>query len=179
VATRAAFVLSNGNVVDTTYTQPVFFNNVPAANYKVVIRHRNHLGIMSLNVVDFSSGTGTIDFTLSATATYGSNARKDVGGGVMGMWAGNVNGDQSVRNSAKPSDASVIANAVLTYAGNTTSSPSYTGFANVYSLFDVNLDGKVYYTATPSDQAIIISNVATHPANVFGLASYVIMQQLP
>jgi hypothetical protein len=179
VATRAAFVLSNGNVVDSNYTTPVFFNNVPAGNYKVAIRHRNHLGIMSLNVVDFSSGVGTIDFTLSATATYGSNARKDVGGGVMGMWAGNVNGDQSVRNSAKPSDASAIANAVLTFAGNTTSSPSYTGFANVYSLFDVNLDGKVYYTATPSDQAIIISNVATHPANTFGLASYIIMQQLP
>lgn len=179
VASRAAFVLSNGNIVDTGYLQPVVFPDVAAANYKVSVRHRNHLGVMSLSVVDFSTGTGTVDFTLAATAAYGSHARKDLGSGVMGLWAGNVTGDQSIRYSAKPSDASAVSSAVLTHAGNTAAAPGYTGFINAYSPFDVNLDGKVFYTAAPSDRDIIVNNVNTHPANLFGLAAFVIMQQLP
>jgi hypothetical protein len=134
---------------------------------------------MTLNAIDFSAGVPTVDLTLTATTTYGSNARKDLGSGVMGLWAGNVDGDQSIRHSAKPSDASGVISAVLTHSGNTTADPGYTGFINAYSPFDVNLDGRVYYTAAPSDRAIIINNVTTHPANLFGLASYVIMQQLP
>jgi hypothetical protein len=145
----------------------------------VAIRHRNHLGIMTLNDVDFSSGMATVDFTTNATATWGNNAQKSLTGGVMGMWAGNVNGDNNVTHSAKPSDASAVATAVLTHPGNTTASPAYAGFINVYNVWDVNLDGKVLYTAAPSDQAIIVNNVKTHPANTFGLTSYIITQQLP
>ncbi|AXY72538.1 hypothetical protein D3H65_00440 [Paraflavitalea soli] len=179
VASRAAFLLANGNIVDTNYLQPVAFANVPDAGYRVAVRHRNHLGIMSMNTADFSSGVATIDFSAAATVTYGTNARKDLGGGVWGLWAGNVDGDPSIRHSAKPSDASGVVSAVLTHAGNTTADPAYTGFINAYSPFDVNLDGKVYYTAAPSDRAIIVNNVNTHPANVFKLAAFVIMQQLP
>lgn len=176
---RAGFLLSNGDIVDSSYTAPLSFYNATSANYYVVIRHRNHLGVMSANPVDFSSGLGTIDFTQSATATYGTNARKDLGGGVMALWAGNVNADQSIRHSASPSDATPVANAVLNHAGNTSQSPAYTGYTGVYSLLDVNLDGNIFYTATPSDHAIILSNVKTHPSNPFGLTSYIIREQLP
>lgn len=179
VASRAAFLLSNGDIVDTNYLQPVAFHDVPEASYRVAVRHRNHLGVMSLSVADFSTGVATIDFTGAATTVYGTNARKDLGSGVMGLWAGNVNGDQSIRYSAKPSDASEVMSAVLTHPGNTTAAPGYTGFINAYSPFDVNLDGRVYYTAAPSDRDIIISNVTTHPANLFGMAAFVILQQLP
>ena len=179
VAARAGLLLSNGNIVDTNYVQPLAFPNVPDADYRVVVRHRNHLGVMTLNAIDFNAGVPTVDFTLTGTATYGNNARKDLGSGVMGLWAGNVDGDQAIRHSAKPSDASGVISAVLTHPGNTTADPAYTGFINAYSPFDVNLDGRVYYTAVPSDRAIIVSNVTTHPANVFGLAAYVILQQLP
>lgn len=179
VASKAAFLLSNGNIVDTNYVQPVTFLHVPEADYRVVVRHRNHLGIMSLDAADFSTGVATIDFSLAATATYGNNSRKDLGSGVMGLWAGNVNGDQSIRYSAKPSDASEVQSAVLTHAGNTAADPAYTGFINAYSPFDVNLDGRVYHAASPSDRAIIVNNINTHPANVFGLAAFVILQQLP
>ena len=179
VASRAAFVLANGNIVDTSYTQPLAFFGVDPAAYHVVVRHRNHLGVMSLNTIDMSSGSGAIDFTNNTTDTWGAAAQKDLGGGVMGLWAGNVNGDSSVRHSAKPSDVSDVANAVLTHAGNASADPAYTGFINAYSPFDVNLDGRVYYTASPSDRAIIVDNIVTHPANTFGLASYIIVEQIP
>ena len=177
VASRAALLLSNGNVVDTNYTQPLAFHNVPEGNYKVAIRHRNHLGVMSLNAVDFT--TGVVDFTSSTTATWGTHPQKDLGAGIMGLWAGDVSGDKMVRHSAKPSDASAVANGVIAYPGNAGAAPSYTGFSNVYNGLDVNLDGKVYFTATPSDHDIIVNNVKTHPGNSFGLASYIIKEQLP
>ena len=179
VDTRAGILLSDGSIVDTGYAQTLSFFNAPSANYYVVVRHRNHLGVMSASPVDFSSGTGVIDFTAGSTATYGTYARKDLGGGVLGLWAGDVNGDQTIRHSASPSDVSLIANAVLTHSGNTTKSPGYTGHINVYSPFDITLDGRVYYTATPSDHAIILNNVKTHPGNPFGITSYIIKEQLP
>lgn len=179
VASRAAFVLANGNIVDTNYTQPLAFFGVDRAAYHVVVRHRNHLGVMSLNTVDMSSGSGTIDFTTNTTATWGGAAQKDLGSGVMALWAGSVNGDSSVRHSAKPSDVSAVSNAVLSHTGNATADPAYTGFINAYSPFDVNLDGRVYYTASPSDRDIILNNVVTHPANTFGLTSYIIVEQIP
>lgn len=179
LSSRAAFVLANGDVVDTNYIQPLSFYGVDPGNYLVVVRHRNHLGVMAQDPVDLTSGSAVVDFSSSSVSTYGSNARKDLGSGVMGLWAGNVNGDQSIRHSAKPSDGSEVQSAVITHAGNTTGDPAYTGFINAYSPFDVNLDGRVYYTAAPSDRAIIISNVTTHPANLFGMAAFVILQQLP
>jgi hypothetical protein len=179
VAARAGFLLANGDVVDTSFTQPLGFTGIAEGHYKVAIRHRNHLGVMTLEGVDFSSGAATVDFTNSATATWGTHAQTSLAGGVMGLWAGDVNGDQLITHSAKPSDATVVAHAVLTHEGNTSSSPDYTGFSNVYHNADVNLDGHVRYTATPSDQAIITNNVKTHPANTFGLSSFIITQQLP
>lgn len=179
VTSRAAFVLANGNIVDTNYAQPLSFFGVDAGNYIVAVRHRNHLGVMSLGAVDFSSGAASIDFSISTTATYGINAQKELGGGITGLWAGDVTGDGWIRHSAKPSDASMTANAVLTHAGNSSASPAYTGFINAYSPFDVNLDARVYYTASPSDHSIITNNVKTHPANTFGLTTFGIKQQIP
>jgi len=179
VATRAGFVLANGDVVDTSYTQPLGFTGIDNGYYKVAIRHRNHLGMMTLEGVDFSNGFATVDFTSNATATWGTHAQTTVTGGLMAMWAGDVNGDHVITHSAKPSDATVVANAVLTHAGNASASPAYTGFSNVYHVADLNLDGNIRYTATPSDQAIITNNVKTHPANTFGLTSFIITQQLP
>ncbi len=179
VDTRVGFLLSNGTVVDTGYVQPISFFNVPSANYHVVIRHRNHLGVMSAGVVDFSSGTGVIDFTLNSTATYGTHARTDLGSGVMGLWAGDVNGDGAIRHSATPSDATPVSNAVMNHENNTARSATYTGYINVYSPFDLSFDGRIYYKATPSDHAIILNNVKTHPGNTFGITSYIIKEQLP
>lgn len=179
VDTRVGFVLSNGTIVDTGYVQPISFFNAPSANYYVVIRHRNHLGVMSAGVVDFSSGTGVIDFTLNSTATYGTHARKDLGSGVMGLWAGDVNADGAIRHSATPSDATPVSNAVMNHENNTARSATYTGYINVYSPFDLSFDGRIYYKATPSDHAIILNNVKTHPGNTFGITSYIIKEQLP
>ena len=49
VATRAAFLKSDGTIVDVDGKSPVHFPALFDANYYVVVRHRNHLAIMSAN----------------------------------------------------------------------------------------------------------------------------------
>jgi hypothetical protein len=47
---RSAFVLNTGDVVDTDGTSPVAFN-LPADDYYITVKHRNHLGIISNSFV--------------------------------------------------------------------------------------------------------------------------------
>ncbi len=47
ISTRAALLQRDGDVVDTDGVSAVLFGDVPADDYYVVVRHRNHLGVMS------------------------------------------------------------------------------------------------------------------------------------
>ena len=51
VGRRAAFLTSDGTIVDTTGSSPVLFNGLSDGNYYIVIRHRNHLAVMSKDSV--------------------------------------------------------------------------------------------------------------------------------
>ena len=51
VATRAGFLKSDGTIVDTNGTSPLQFAGLGEGNYYVVVRHRNHLAIMSASAI--------------------------------------------------------------------------------------------------------------------------------
>ena len=51
VATRAAFIKSDGTIVDVDGTSTVVFSGVASGSYYVVVRHRNHLAVMSADTV--------------------------------------------------------------------------------------------------------------------------------
>jgi hypothetical protein len=151
IASRAAFVLADGTIVDTNYTQPLSFP-VAAGQYKVVIRHRNHLGIMSASAIDFSSGSGTADFTNGTTPTYTHTnaAQANLGGGISGMWGGDANGDGKVYYTSSGNDPDWILNNPLGGDPN--------GYVIAYSTGDVNMDGQVYYISTGDDADWILYN---------------------
>ncbi len=96
VAKRAAFLKSDGAIVDTDGSSPVLFTGVSAGNYYVVIRHRNHLAIMSFNAVALSGSSSLYDFTIAQAQAYGTNAMKDLGGGFFGMYTGDASADGSI-----------------------------------------------------------------------------------
>jgi Zn-dependent metalloprotease/PKD repeat protein len=57
VVRKAALLLANGSVVDIDgVTNGVRFPTVAAGNYYVVIRHRNHIDIVSNNTINLSNG---------------------------------------------------------------------------------------------------------------------------
>jgi hypothetical protein len=99
---RAGFVLANGSIVDVDGTSALKFTTMDLGNYFVVIKHRNHLGIMSGAVVALSSTSTLYNFTSAQTQAYftvGGTPMKSLAGGLFGMFAGNANGDAIINNS--------------------------------------------------------------------------------
>jgi hypothetical protein len=97
VATRAAFIKSDGSIVDLDGTSPVEFNE-DAGNFYIAIEHRNHLAVMSANPITLPNST-PYDFTTDSDKFYGEDTgAKDLGAGVWGMIAGDGNGNGQVQN---------------------------------------------------------------------------------
>ena len=165
ISQTSGFILNDGSIVAADGGNLRLKNAV--SNGHIALRHRNHLGIRTLNPIDLITPPALFNF--SNTAIFGVNPQKNFSG-VYAMWPGDVNSNNSVFDNAAPSDRGAVANAVITHPSNTGffgSGPvnSFTGFSNVYSIFDVNLDGLVYDNASPSDTGIISNTVITHPAN--------------
>ena len=98
VATKAAFIKSDGSVVELDGSSALSFSTVAAGNYFIVIFHRNHLGVMSANQVSLSSTAVTYNFTTSESKAYGTNPMFSLGNGVYGMYPGDGNADGTVSN---------------------------------------------------------------------------------
>jgi len=98
-ATQVAFVKNDGSIVNPDGTSPVKMYGVTDDNYYIVIKHRNHLAVMSATTVSLSSSSALYDFTTGSDKFYGNNSgAKDLGLGVWGMIAGDGNGNGQVQN---------------------------------------------------------------------------------
>jgi hypothetical protein len=152
IATRAALLKSDGSVVDLDGASPVGFAGVPEGNYYIVVRHRNHLAIMSAVTWALSGSSSLYDFTTSQNAAYSSDyglypPMKNLGGSKFGMYAGDVNGDGTVYYLGPGNDRG----ALLAGIGG-----SVNGMASGYISQDINLDGSAYYLGPSNDRGIIL-----------------------
>lgn len=166
VASCAALVQRDGDVVALDGTSPVSIA-IAAGTYHVALKHRNHLGAMSLNGVALSGTPATVNFAAAATAIYGTGARKSITGAFPAetLWAGDVTFNAEVKYTGGTNDRDPI----LVTVGSTT--PNNT--VNAYSTRDVNMDGTVKYTGSANDRDPILVNVgSTTPNNTR-------LQQLP
>jgi len=100
VSTRAAFVKKDGTVVDLDGTSGVKFEDVSSGDYYVVVRHRNHLDIMTASAITLNSNSALYDFTSGTDKVYGGSA-KQLESGVYGMYAGDADGNGQVQTSDK------------------------------------------------------------------------------
>lgn len=98
VAQKAAFLLNNGNLVDLDGSSPLRFYGPLYGNYYVVIKHRNHLSIMSASTQLCDISNLTYDFTTSQNQAYNSSylPMKELSNGSYGMYSGDANADGSV-----------------------------------------------------------------------------------
>jgi hypothetical protein len=97
VGRRAAFLKSDGSIVDIDGTSQVNFEYLIEGNYYLVIRHRNHLAVMSANLISLSSTSSQLyDFSIAQTQAYGTNAMKDLGGGYYGTYVADGNKDGGI-----------------------------------------------------------------------------------
>lgn len=92
--TRSALIQRDGDVVGTDGRSPVFFNAVASGNYHVAMRHRNHLGAMTATAR--SLGTSVDSHNFSTSASFGTNAQKEVASGIFALWACDVDNSGTI-----------------------------------------------------------------------------------
>lgn len=161
LATRSALLQRDGDVVDVDGVSPVSLS-AGAGNYRVAVRHRNHLGCMTASAVSLSSTPATLDFSAAATSTYGTAARKSIAGAfpTQALWAGDVTFNGQVKYTGSGNDRDPILITVGSSAPNNVVTGTYSGR-------DVNLNGEVKYTGSGNDRDPILVNVGgTAPNNV-------------
>ncbi|WP_298423459.1 hemagglutinin protein [uncultured Kordia sp.] len=177
VTSRSALLQRDGDVVALDGSSTLVLNVAPG-NHHVVMKHRNHLSVMSANPITLSEATTTIvNFTDSMFSTFGSNAQVQLANNVMALWTGNVNGDDIIQYSGTNPDVPSILSEVLNDSGNFLNFPTYV--VNGYNIHDINMDGKTQYTGTEPDSPLILQNILAHPGNFLNFSTYQIQEQLP
>lgn len=163
VCSRAALLQRDGDIVDVDGVSPVRFATPEGDDY-LVVRHRNHLGVMTAAPVTLGPTTTLVDLSDPAILTYGTNARRITGNLAM-LWAGNTNGDTLLKYTGMNNDRDPI----LVQLGGQI--PTNTAIG--YLLEDVTMDGVVKYTGSLNDRDMILVNIGgAVPTNFF-------IEQLP
>ena len=101
---RAAFLRSDGKLVDLDGISNVSFTDAVSAEYYLVITHRNHLPVMTNEKIILSAIPELFDLTNDTTKVFGSNSMADLGEGILGLFAGDTDGNGTV-NAADRSNA--------------------------------------------------------------------------
>jgi endonuclease I len=133
---KAAWLLSTGFMVDfTDTTRPIRFD-LPAGDYYVVVRHANHIPIMSSTKYNRGSLPSSYSFVTQSSNAYGFEPMKQVAPNSFAMYAGDAN-QSGIVNAA---DANSVFGAL-----------SLTG----YSVLDVNLSGII----SAADAGLVFDNL--------------------
>ena len=135
VATQAALLMSDGTLAAPDGSGGVPFAEVSAGDYYVVVRHRNHLPVMSAEAVALPNEAGaSYDFTSGPGQAYGDGATVALGSGSgdgeapYALWSGNyrLDGEGQVTSA----DFTPVQNGLSEGASG-------------YRLMDGTLDGEV------------------------------------
>lgn len=156
VASAAGLLQRDGDIVAADGSSALGFN-APPGNYHVVVRHRNHLPIMSAASLALVATPTTLDLRLPGTVVHVRPAphtdlpRRTVGPWST-MWAGNAAPDDRVRYTGVSNDRDPV---LIAIGG---SVPTNT-LSGQYRVEDVNLDGIVKYAGTGNDRDLILQTI--------------------
>lgn len=164
IAARSALLQRDGDVVDIDGASPLMFT-IPSGHYRIALRHRNHLGVMTADAFAFwPNATTSVDLRAGAVPLHGTSATFQANG-FHYLWAGNAVPDGSVKYTGSGNDRDVL----LQTIGGTVPTATIMGYHGA----DLNLDGIVKYTGTNNDNDLILQSIGgVVPTNTRG-------QQLP
>ena len=149
VGTRSCLLLRGGTVVDKDGTS-VPRITAPPGNYHIVVRHRNHLGVMTAQPIALGASQTTIDLSDPIVPLYGTEAMHTVSG-VRVQWQGNTLRDGELKYTGLDNDRDPI----LIRIGGTVATNVVTG----YHISDCNMDGRTKYTGLENDRDPILVNI--------------------
>ncbi|MFZ4635673.1 MAG: DUF7619 domain-containing protein [Saprospiraceae bacterium] len=157
VATRAALVQRDGDVVDVDGVSPVGFgHDLDTGSYYLAIRHRNHLGVQLGEPKFYERGAAVFTnfTTLPPEGFYAHNGLSPAQRLISGrytLWAGNGRTDFQLKYNGSNNDR----NSILSVVGLATPNNVVPG----YRLQDYNLDGVVKYNGSANDRNVLLGNV--------------------
>jgi len=100
VMSQSAFLRNDGYVLDSAGELGIVVGTTPGTTLHPVVKHRNHLCVVSSIPVAFTNRSIAYDFSANWAASHGgSNACIRLAPGVSGMIAGDANGDGLVTRS--------------------------------------------------------------------------------
>ena len=178
VATRAALLQRDGDIVAIDGQSPLNFDEVQPNDYYVVVRHRNHLGIMTSDLVTLSTTTTSVDFTDPLTSLW------DLGTSIPGrdytnmstdflnsgsdqfrvMWCGDFNADGRVKYNEPKSDLNMLFLDVIGFDTNVNQDPNFTG-AHGYFQSDKDMNGMIKFDSPNDDRIALMNTVRNYTLN--------------
>ena len=97
--TQACLLLEDGQLLDTDGFLGVVFSTLAENQaYHIVIRHRNHLDIMT-NTSILASNNMSHNFTSSSTQAFGPEQLKELPPNVYGLYAGDYTADGVIQST--------------------------------------------------------------------------------
>ncbi|WP_287603901.1 choice-of-anchor L domain-containing protein [Thiothrix sp.] len=177
VAAKATLLQRDGDVINAeTGSTNIVFRGVPPGDYYVVLRHRNHIGVMTATRLSLTETATVIDFTQPSYAVYGNNQRYLAGDKAF-LWAGDANNSNSVVGSGPGSDANIMLGSLLISPDNTLVTTHFK-MAGYYAT-DLNLDGLTVFSGPGNDLNLLFGNIMVHPLNDNSNANFVIYGAVP
>jgi len=102
VERQAAFLLEDGKIVGLDGESLLQIESDISQNLFVVVRHRNHIAVMSADPVENSNNIYAYDFTSNPSGIFeGDQSSANLGSGNWGMLASDANGNGQIDNVDK------------------------------------------------------------------------------
>jgi hypothetical protein len=188
IATRSGLLQRDGDIVDINGVSPLAFSGVLVDSCYVVIRHRNHLGVMSQKVstrtlVDFTKNSQSVyDYGTTLNNGYdytGLALKDDVVYGYRAMWAGDFDANGKIKFVNPGDDQNVLFFDVFAYPTNVMNTSNY-NFTYGYFQGDFDLNAKSKYDNPNDDKNYLFSQLLLHPLNIGLLSNFnFVIEQVP
>lgn len=95
--TKVGLLLADGSIVGTD-GGPLLFNQLTQENTHLVVRHRNHLDVMTAEPIPLE-GTIELDLTTGGSQVLGPEMLKEMGDGFFAMYAGDYGPNGVIQNT--------------------------------------------------------------------------------
>lgn len=195
IATRSALVQRDGDIVDLDGTSKVFFPDVVADSYFLVVKHRNHLGVMTkyprtpedlAALIDFSDLDAEV-FDFSNTNNefnYSGMAQNNMiveGTEINALWAGDTNADGRITYLGDNNDLTVIHQEVAGF--DLDLNPDYKldfELSVGYLQGDIDMNGKTKFDNPTDDRNMLLVQVVLYDLNIKNITNFAhLIAQLP
>jgi len=195
VATRSGLIQRDGDIVDLDGASAVFFPDVATDAYFLVVRHRNHLGVMTKfpktpeelsDLIDFTDlDTDVFDFSNTDNLfNYSGMALKNMtvnGVEVNAMWGGDCNADGKICYRGKDNDLTAIQEDVAGY--DMALNPLFKldfELSVGYLQGDVDMNGKSKFDPPNDDTNFLLVQVVLYDLNAKNITNFAhLVEQLP